>query len=514
MTAVSTIDSNVTELAWAEEASFKILPGTPVWNPAEPNSYGGFGGEITTISREPIASDRQRRKPVVVDLDATIDFEQDVTQTNMSDLLQGFMFANYRKKAESAAPSAVTNPSTFTVASGVGSTFRAGDLVEASGFTNSPNNGLFRVASSTSTTIVVTATNLVTETPPTAAKLVVVGFQFAETMSITQNADVYPFLSNTGTPTKDLTQLGLIPGEWVFIGDGSGAAFSFATAANNGFARVRSVTATTITFDKTYGTMVTDAGTGKTIRLFLGRVLKNETGTSIVRRSYNFERKLGVLDTAVSANPQSEYVIGAVPSDLELKLSQAAKITASLKYVGADSETRTGTVGVKSGTRATLVAQDAFNTTSDVSYIKLATVSNGVSNPTPLFDFLSDISVTINNNVKGNKAIGRLGSFEANSGSFDVSAKLTAYFANIAATGILRAGSSLTLDMHLVKNNAGISIDLPQLVSSKALYNVRRNEPIDLPLESNAASAVEVDSSLNHTLLMVFFDYLPSVADV
>lgn len=513
MTARKKIDSNSTELAWAEEASIGVLPGTPVWNPLEPNSYSDFGGEIKTVAREPITADRQRRKAVVTDLDAKVEFEQDWTQNNLSDLLQGFLFADYRPKGEtaSAIDDVATSTDTFTVTSPDGDLFEANDLVKATGFTNSGNNILFRVTSATATTVV-SATNLVNEaSPPAAAKLTVVGHQFASgDVTITNSGSAYPYLTATA---KDLTELGIIPGEWVFIGDDSNAAYSFATAANNGFARVRSVTATVMTFDKTYTTMVTDAGTSKTIRLFLGRVLKNEDGDTLVRRSYQFERKLGQPDDA-SSDTQSEYVVGAVPDEVELDISTADKAVAKLKFMGTDHETRDAATGIKSGTRVTLDAEDAFNTSSDVSYVKLAVPSTTDANPDPLFQHISDLSIMAKNNIKGNKAVGTLGSFDMSAGNFDVSAKMTAYFANVDVIASVRQGSALTLDVMLVKNNSGMAIDVVQMVAGKSLLNVKKDEPIELPLEPDASSGVEIDSSLNHTLLFCFFDYLPDSADV
>ena len=514
MTAARKIDSNETELAWAEEETIGVLPGTPVWNPLEPNSYSDFGGEIKTVAREPITADRQRRKAVVTDLDAKVEFEQDWTQNNLSDLLQGFMFADYRPKGETS--SAITDvdndPDTFTVASAQGSGFVAGDLVKSTGFTNSGNNILFLVSASTATTVTTTTSSLTAEaSPPTDAKLTVVGFQFASgDVTITNGGSAYPFLTATA---KDLTQLGIIPGEWVFLGDDCSAAFNFATAANNGFARVRSVTATVMTFDKTYTTMVTDAGTSKTIRIFLGRVLKNENGDTLVRRSYQFERKLGRGDDT-DTNVQTEYVIGAVADELELDISTADKAVAKLKFMGTDHETYGDDTAIKTGTRATLEAEDAFNTSSDVSYVKLSVPSTTLANPSALFQHISDLSITVKNNIKGNKAVGTLGSFDMSAGNFDVSAKMTAYFANVDVIASVRAGTALTLDVMLVKNNSGLAIDVVQMVAGKSLLNVKKDEPIELPLEPDASSGVEIDADLNHTLLLCFFDYLPDSADV
>ncbi|MGL6009191.1 MAG: phage tail tube protein, partial [Culicoidibacterales bacterium] len=88
------IDSNVVGLAYAEETSLKVLPGTggvdAIWRPLDPNEYGDFGADIKTIARNPISADRQRKKGVVSDLDASGSIVQDVTQNNLTRLMQGF----------------------------------------------------------------------------------------------------------------------------------------------------------------------------------------------------------------------------------------------------------------------------------------------------------------------------------------------------------------------------------------------------------------------------------------
>jgi hypothetical protein len=508
MVQVSKIDSNITGLRYAEELSLKVLPGSPVWIPLEPNSYSDFGGSLKTVARNPINPSRQKKKGVITDLDASGGFNTDLTQTNIQDLFQGFLFANMRRKDELAVATVDGVGEAFQPASG-GTGYRANDLLFAKGFGATANNGLHLVSGTPTGTNVGVTTNLTAATGQTGT-ISRVGFQFASgDVTITNSGSAYPTLGST---TKDLTQLGLIPGEWVFIG-GDLTAQQFATAANNGFARVRSVATNLITFDKTQNTIVTDAGTGKTIRIFFGRVLKNESTSSlIVRRSYQLERTLGAPDDALPAQIQSEYLVGAIPNELTLNVPTADKVTADLSFVALDNEQRTGATGVKSGTRPSLVEADALNTSSDVSRISMSVVSPINSNPSNLFAYLTEATININNNVSPNKAVGVLGSFDASTGTFDVSGSVTAYFSNISAIQAVRDNSDITIDIQLVKANTGITIDLPLLSLGDGRANIEQDQPITIPLTMDAATGAKLNSALDHTMLMVFYDYLPSLA--
>lgn len=500
------IDSNSTGLRYAEESSLGALPGSPVWYPLDPNSYSDFGGEISTVARDPINPSRQRKKGVTTDLDASGGFNQDLTQSNLTRMLQGFFFATARER-DSTAPlngTAVTLTNVdavnaeYEAASGLG-IFAAGDLLFASGFTNAGNNGLKVVVTAAAGAVQVSGT-LTAEVPPAAAKLESVGFQFPSAdLSVSLVSSNFVALNSVAT---NLTTLGLNAGDWLFVG-GDGATTKFSN--NQGFARVRSIATNQIILDKTSWEGAVEAGAGKTIQLFIGTVIKNEKDPNlIVRRTYQLERTLGQDNDGT----MSEYLIGAVPNELTVNVAQADKVTADLTFVAIDNEQRNGLTGVKSGSRPSLPAEDpAFNTSSDFSRIKLASVSTVDSSPTPLFAFATEMTLTINNNVTPNKAIAVLGAFDTTAGTFEIGGSLTAYFADIAAVQAVRNNADITIDMVMVKNNAGMLFDIPLLSLGGGRLNVEKDQSITLPLEVMGA-----ESSFGHTLLFSSFAYLPSAA--
>lgn len=509
MAQVKKIDSNVTGLRIAEEESIGALPTTPEWLPLEPNSYSDFGGENTTTARNPINPSRQRKKGVVTDLSSSAGFPQDITQKNMQTLMQGFLFADFRRKAEESVTSISAGGSTndYNVADESG--FVSGALIFASGFSDSANNGLKTVDSVSSGVVSVSETLVDDGTPSSDAKIVVVGVQGAAGDIDVDNAGTLPALTST---TLDLTTLGLIVGEWIRTG-GDSASTSFSNAANNGFCRIRSIAANRIEFDKVEVAMVTEASTTETIQIFFGRVLKNELGSLVKRRTYQIERSLGAPDDAFPAQIQSEYVVGCTPSELNINLPSADKATFDVSFVGINTEQRDAATGLKAGNRPALEESDAFNTSSDFSRIKLAKVIDGNPAPEDLFAFAEEMTITLSNNLSENKALGVLGSFDISAGTLALSGSMTAYFANVDAVAAVTNNDDITLDVHMAKQNSGITIDLPLISLGDGRPNVEQDVAIKLPLNMDAASGAKIDSALDYTMMMIFWDYLPTAAE-
>jgi len=525
MTAVNKINSNSTGLAYAKEASPKTLPGSPVWVSLEPNDYKDFGANVKTSARNPINADRQNKKGAVVDLDASGGFSTDWTYTNMQDLLQGFFFAAFRNKGDAKNALGVT-ALTFSVATlnsrftrmggalDLTTLFAINDLVCVRGSAYSANNGLFKVSAIAATTLDVvkadgasTAVVLADEAATPNISIVKVGVESAIGDVDVDVTGTYPALTSTAL---NFTTLGLVVGEFIFVG-GDAATCKFTNAVNSGFARVRSVAAGRVEFDKTQFTWVDETNTTKLVHLYLGRVLKNETGANIVQSTYQLERTLGKPDTT-SVNNQSEVLTGAVPNELTINVPQAEKVTMDLGFVAMNHETRTSTEGPKATATVAPAETDMFNTSSDFSRIKMALVGTN-ANPTALFAYGTDMSLVINNGIEPDKAVGVFGAFDVSIGNFMVNGKVTAYFTDVAMLKAMKAGSAVTLDMHMVKNNRGISIDLPCLTLGEGRVTVEANKPVTLPLSHEAASGAYVHTNLNHTMLMNFFDYLPDLAE-
>jgi hypothetical protein len=443
-----------------------------------------------------------------VDLDASGGFNQDLTFSNTTRLLQGFLFANVREKSTTqpmngaavAMTAILAANDDYTAASGIPTTFLSGSLCFASGFGVAANNGL-KVSNAVSTAIAISVSGALADepAPPAAAKVQKVGHQFGVgTSAIALNGDLVRLTETT----LDLTTLGLLVGEWIWIG-GDGASLRF--ALNQGWARISAITTTYLEFDKvSWATPQVEAGTGDTIQIFFGDIIRNEPLLAdIVRRTYNVERQLG----NDGSGTMSEYLVGAVPNELTINFSQADKITIDLSFVATDNEQRNGVTGIKSGTRITRIAEGAYNTTSHVTRVKLASVSVIDATVSPLFAFATDFTLSINNNVSPNKAIGVLGAFDVTAGTFEVGGELTAYFGGVEAVQAVRNNADITLDFVLARDNAGLLFDIPLLALGNGRLDVEQDQAITLPLENMAAQ-----SNFGYTLLMESFAYLPTLA--
>lgn len=498
---INKLDSNTTSLAIAKEECLKQLPASPVWQNMEPNSYADFGAEVNTVARAPIEPTRQSLKGTITGINATAGFNTDLTKTNLIDLMQGFMFADAVQQPSTEplngtriAITGVDASTGYAAASGL-AVFAANDLLLASGFANSGNNGLKTVVTATTTAIDVSEPTF-TEAAPANGKLDRVGHVFAAAdVALTIVNGVTTLTATAGT----FNTYGLKAGQWIFLGGDTTAS---QLGANIGFARIDTIAAKTLTFDQTTFTPVANVGTGVSLAMFFGVSINNATTYElIVRRSYQLERTLGSIGTGV----QSEYVTGAVPNELTFNIPTEDKINVDLGFVGLDYETRDGATGRKAGTRLPAKGEQAYNTSSDVYKTKM--YINGQINP--LFGYISESDLTIANNVTALKAIGSVGGFDVGVGNFDVTGSVTAFFTDVAAIQAIRNHADVGVYTIVSANNGGFLYDIPLLALASNSLNIEKDTPITLPLESTAFK-----SKFGYTLMVQFFVYLPNVAQL
>jgi hypothetical protein len=70
----------------------------------------------------------------------------------------------------------------------------------------------------------------------------------------------------------------------------------------------------------------------------------------------------------------------------------------------------------------------------------------------------------------------------------------------------------VTLDIGFARDNQGIIFDLPLIALGDGRLSVEVDQPITLPLTTDAASGQDVDTNLDHTMLITYFNYLPNAA--
>lgn len=491
------IDSNDTGLRYAREECLTQLPVAGViWRPLEPDSYGDFGGTTTTVARTPINPSRQRRKGVVTDKDATAGFTSDLTTGNHQDFTQGFLFADAKEMGTTAPLNGVpvqVGPVTATeLGLGAALSFAEGDVVFCTGYAVPANNGVKVLGAVTGTTAVVATGGVAVEAnPPATASITRIGKK--------AGAGIVKIAVAGGVNTLTaVTGLGLEPGDWFFLG-GAAAAENF--PANRGFARVVTIDGPTIVFDKpTWGAVTAEAGTAKSIVIMVPTIIKNQADPAkIVRHPFQFERTLGNDADGVI----SQYVEGSIANELTINVSAADKVTMEMGFTSCDSKTRGGAVGVKAGARPPLVQDDAINTSSDIR--RMAFFIDGED--TPLFVYATEMTLTVNNNASGAKAIGVLGNFDINVGTLEVGGSVTAYFQDARIPNAVEENTSCNMDLVAVKNNQGMVWDLPLITLGNGMLNVEADQAITIPLDVLAA-----ESKFGHTMLYAHFAALPDWA--
>jgi hypothetical protein len=345
------------------------------------------------------------------------------------------------------ADSVITNVATTNteVTHTTGAAFVASQLVLFAGFGVSGNNVLAKCTTGGATSSRYVGSGITDETaPPANARMKAVGFVGASgditATTVGGNALLATTLDFTAVLPANMA------GRWVIVG-GRNAGEKFATAADSGLARVSAVTAGRLSFDVVPSGWATDAGTGKTIHVYVPDFLFN--GTKIY--DYSWERRQ--LDA--TGGVLNEYFIGEFLDKMSLPSSAGKELNLNMDWLGLSgipmSTTRV------SG--ATDIAANSYQTmTSFSNTLQLAeggvSLLNGVN-------CISDSSIDIANNLE---RVQVEGGYVINVGAFMASGKFNGYLGDgsiMAKSSNNTLSSFNRLNGYVDGNKEGYLFDCP-----------------------------------------------------
>lgn len=373
-----------------------------------------------------------------------------VNDTFLSDVIRSAMFSTWLNTperdndgtADSVITGVASSGSVITVTTG--DAFVAGQIVRATGFTNSGNNGLHVCTTGSATVPAFSGSTLTDEAaPPGTARLKVVGFQGA-------SGDITALADGIGSTALNFTTLGLRKGQWVKIGGTADATtFAFlvtagATARGAAFARVTAIAADKLTLDNLPSGWTTDSGTGKTIQVWFGDQIKN----GVTHTSLTFER--GFL----GQNTPS-YIVntGMRCGQFEIAAQSRQKVTFTSQWTG---------MGGGVSTTALDASPDA-QTTGQVmaANANVGRLSEGGSRLTSP-NWAMEFRVSINNNLRTLESIDETSPVAVAEGECTVSGTINTYFGSKDVLEKFYNGTVTSLNSRIAKNNQAIIVQIPR----------------------------------------------------
>ncbi len=445
-----------------------------------------------SVTSEEIRDDRMTADPILVGLASTggITWElsypvQDSLQASIFESAFCSSWSNMPvRDNDGVADSVITDIGTTanTVVVTTGPSYVVGHLVRHTGFAVAGNNGLFPVTTGGATSYVSAGASFTAETaPPAAARSKVVGFQGG-------TGDITATATGLGSTTLNFTTLGLAVGQWVYVSS-EGGNFSFATAACRGFARITAISATALTLDNLPTGWTTDAGTGRTIRVYVGDRLRN--GTSEV--GLTLER--GFLGQTV---PSYIAQRGMIVSQLELSLARKQKITCSASFMGMSGGVSTTSLDASFDSAPDSGQFQVFAGSANVARVAEA----GAALTAP--NWCSSLRVSVNNNARMIEAVDSITAVDIGLGSQDVGLQAETYFGDASLYSKVLAMTPTRVSSALVKNNQAIVLTVPRATPTGGNPNAAgRNQDAMVSLSLQAS----FDSVTNSQIGMDRLEY-------
>lgn len=458
-------DSSSVRVSYVKEATKNTTPSNPTMQILRLTDFS-LGTQNKTVVSEQIDSSRMASDQILTgtSLSGSMGFE--FSNTHFDDFLVASLLGTRTKLFEKSGATecgAVTLTSTFGVNSG-GATAVDRHLLRASGYTNSANNGLHVVASSTGTTIVVDST-LANESSTSTCFLKIVGFR-GETSDITATS------TGLGSTTLDFTTLGLVVGQWISIG-GSTTIEKFATSALNSFARITAIAAHALTLDNLPTGWTTDSGTGKTITVYISDYVR--VGSTVTGNTFTFE-------TAYLGQATPSYFVdsGVHVNGMTLNAPTQDKLTGSFDLLGLTSSTP-ATSGISGATYTAIPSDTIYNTSSNTSRI----TENGATLGT---NYVTSFTLNVTNNLEEIEGIGSLSALDIRKGDCTVTGNFVTYFSDLSIYNRARALTNTQIMVALNMSGKAYVLYFPRVQLSAPRPNPGgRNQDVTCDATFNAS---------------------------
>lgn len=271
----------------------------------------------------------------------------------------------------------------------------------------------------------------------------------------------------TATVT-DFTAQNLSVGKWIKVA-------GFATAANNGWCKVVSFDATNLTVS---GLTLVNESASPTITM-KGTMLRN----GVTKKSYSLEKEF--------TSNKFMYFLGMHVSNLSMSLASNSIVTGNISFMGMSSGTGTSTIGTGAPTSAP--TNDVVNTSSNIGQVREDGTLISSSNV-----YLTGLDLTVDNGLRGQKAIENLGNVGVGAGRCNVSGTLTAFFSDFTMYNkfVNQTATSLDFKIEDAAGNAYM-ITLPHVkFTTGELLIGGIDADIELPLGFQALRDTTTDCTI------------------
>jgi hypothetical protein len=389
-----------------------------------------------------------------------------VDETPLSELIRNVMWnpwVNTPQRDNDGTPdSVITAVATLNeeVTHTTGAAFVASQLVRFTGFGVANNNGVFACTTGGATTSRYVGAGLTDEAaPPAGARMKVVGFAGA-------SGDITATADGLGSTTLDFTTLGLAVGQWIKVG-GTAAGDKFATAALNDWARITAIAANALTLDNKPSGWTTDAGAGKTVKIWFGDQIKN--GVTATAHTIEF----GYLGQTVPT-----YIVdrGQHINTMQWSAASRAKITWQAALIG---------MGGAQGTVALDASPDAVTTAvvmaANANVGRLSENGSRLTSP----NWARELTWQINNNLRAIESIDELSPVAVREGECTVTGTIRSYFGDNTLLAKFYAGTPTSINSRFQKNGQAVIWQFPRVTyRGGGDPNVAgKNQDVELPLE-------------------------------